>query len=47
MKMDKVNGCMVYEAPHIEIYEVEVEQGYCMSGEYNEAIGGRSEEEGW
>lgn len=47
MKMVKVNECAVYEAPHIELCEINVEQGFSVTGVYNEQVGGRTEEENW
>ena len=45
--MVKVNGGAVYEAPHIELCEINVEQGFSATGVYNEQVGGRTEEESW
>ena len=40
---DKAN----YEAPVVEIIEVEVEQGFALSGGDNEPLGGRYDDFGW
>lgn len=42
-----LNGCVDYEAPHVDLYEVDVEQGFSISGTSNEEIGGRTEEDSW
>lgn len=45
--MVNVNVGAVYEAPHIELCEINVEQGFSVTGVYNEQVGGRTEEESW
>lgn len=45
--MVRLNESAVYEAPRVELYEIEVEQGISVTGSYNEAIGGRNEEGVW
>ena len=47
MNMVRKNECTVYESPRVELCEINVEQGFSVTGVYNEQVGGRTEEESW
>ena len=47
MKKFRTNESAVYESPRVELCEINVEQGFSVTGVYNEQIGGRTEEESW
>ena len=47
MNMVRKNESAVYYSPRVELCEINVEQGFSVTGVYNEQVGGRTEEENW